>query len=266
MHLDQIQTSKITIDTIGKLNSFIFINSSNTNKVRQAYETIGFPPAPNEIDSDIDPWKYKINQYGFRGDDWNFKKSPAFFGCSVTFGIGVKTPTAEIIQSKYTDIVIPNLGAPGGSIVNIIKTFVAFVKLHPVSHAFIILPQPARFFYPKLVNNAWDFMNVLPNFNASPMISEKCQKQIMQIWTDGPSISYTLDYISWAEEVAKAHDVKIFWSTWDQETVDFLSAAVKENFIKWPKSITRDSRDRMHPGQKNHQQFAEICWDIIQKT
>jgi hypothetical protein len=265
MQTNQVQTSKITLDTIGQLNHYIHTYSLKENLIKKEYSTVCFHNT--ECDAHQYPWKYKINQYGFRGDTWDFKKSPAFFGCSVTFGIGVETPTSEIIQSKYTDRVIPNIGVPGGSVVNIIKAFVAFVKLHPVSHAFITLPPTSRFCYPKIINNSWQFMNVLPNFNASPIVSEKLQKRIMQMWIDGPDISYTLDYIDWAEEVANAHNVKIFWSTWEPlNTKDFLLGVVKEKFVKWPELITHDARDRMHPGQENHQQFAEICWDIIQQT
>ena len=266
MLFNQVQTSKITLDTINSLNDQVFHAACVENKIGKAFEVRELLGAKEKF-ADEYPWNYKINRYGFRGDAWDFKKSPAFFGCSCTFGVGVETPISEIIQTKYSRGVVPNIGLPGGSAVNIIKTFVAFVKLHPVSHAFITLPTLDRFFYPKLYSEKWKFINLIPNFNSSPIIPEKIRERILQMWIDGPSISYTLDYIDWAEEVARTHDVKLFWSTWDRVgTEPILFEVVKNNFFKWPNLINYDARDGMHYGQKNHQQVADICWDIIKQT
>lgn len=72
--------------------------------------------------------------------------------------------------------------------------------------------------------------------------------------------------IHWAEEVARAHDIKLFQSTWDTtDTEQMLSKVVKHNFFKWPKYVSDDARDGSHPGPANHQQIADICWDIINR-
>jgi len=266
MWVDQVQASKITLKTINNLNSHVFHTAYAQNKIGQAFEVRELAGTKEKFAKEY-PWNYKINQYGFRGDDWDFKKSPAFFGCSCTFGVGVETPISEIIQAKYGKGIVPNIGVPGGSAVNIIKTFVAFVKLHSVSHAFITLPSLGRFFYPKLGNNKWEFMNLIPNFNSAPIVPEKVKTRVLQMWLDGSNISYTLDYIDWAEEVAKAHNVKLFWSSWDRDgTEPILCEVVKNNFFKWPDLINYDARDGMHYGQKNHQQVADTCWDIINQT
>lgn len=266
MIYDQMQTSKMTLDTINKLNHHVFCTASQHDKLGQPFEVTEMVGASEKFSKNF-PWKYKINRYGFRGNDWDFKKSPAFFGCSCTFGIGVETPTSEIIQNRYIDRVIPNLGLPGGSAINIIKAFAAFAKLHPMSHAFIILPPLSRFFYPSIRYNSWQLANLLLNFRSSDHVSDKLQKNILKMWTDGPSVSYTLDYMDWANELAKVYDIKLFWSTWDSvETEAFLLDVTKSNFFKWPNIKTNDARDGLHPGQTNHQQVADICWNIINQT
>lgn len=266
MLYEQIQTSKITLDTIRTLNWHTLCTARQHKKIGQAFEVTEMIGASEKF-SKLFPWKYKINQYGFRGSSWDFMKSPAFFGCSCTFGVGVETPMSEFVQQKYKNRIIPNLGLPGASVLNIIKAFVAFAKLHPMSHAFITLPPLSRFFYPSVRNNVWNFTNLLTNYRTSEHVSDKLQKNIFRMWTDGPSVSYTLDYIDWAEEVAKAHNIKLFWSTWDKvDTEPFLREVVKDRFFSWPTIECIDARDGSHPGQAAHRQVADVCWDIINQS
>lgn len=86
------------------------------------------------------------------------------FGCSFIFGTGVETPVAELMQRKL-NLTIPNLGIPGGSAINIIKSFVAFSKIHPVQNAIISLPSISRFYKPEYSSNNWQSINLIPNFH-----------------------------------------------------------------------------------------------------
>ena len=229
-----------------------------------SFETIEIDYSP-EINSKDDPWKYSINQYGYRGDDWDFKKSPAVFGCSTTFGIGVHTPAAEILQEKYGDRVIPNLGIPSGSVVNTIKLFAAFAHLHPMSHAFITLPSIDRFF--RVSHEEWgtNVGNLFPT-HSSLLVKEKTKDHFFKIWLNGPNISYTLDYIDWAQQIALAYDIKLFWTTWDSEqTAPLLQHAVGDKFFKYATINSDDSRDKAHPGIQSHRDLADIYWNIIQQ-
>ena len=160
--LKNIQSSKSNLEDIGYLNSWIKNISLWKN-----YENIEWndPYFNNkELYFDKDPWHYYINKYCYRGDNWTFKKVPAFFGCSFTFGIGVKTPFPMLIQNRYdNDTIIPNIGIPGGSAIAIIKSFVAFANIHPMSHAFISLPQIDRFHYSARCDDTWVFDQIIPN-------------------------------------------------------------------------------------------------------
>ena len=252
--LTQIQTSKINKDTIYYLNHYVLCTSRKKNLVGKSYETLEL--LTKEKYSKKYPWKYKINQYGYRGTDWEFEKTSAFFGCSFIFGIGVEYPAAELVQRKL-NLTIPNLGIPGGSAINIIKSFIAFSKIHPMQNAIISLPPISRFYKPEYTLNNWQSTNLIPNFHKT-----KSDRQIFKNWTNDLDIAYTMDYIDWAEDSSKIHNIKIYWTSWDSDTYDILNQCKMNNLFKWP-TIVRDARDESHPGQSTHNNFAKICLDIL---
>ena len=273
MHIYDTQSSRITLSTIGCLNTLVAHTKARLNNSKNSFvpsdglsfETIEIDCSP-EINSKDDPWKYRVNQYGYRGDDWDFKKSPAVFGDSTAFGIGVQSPAATILQEKYGDRVIPNLGIPSGSVVNIIKSFAAFAHLHPMSHAFITLPSIDRFFYVSHEEWGTHLGNLFPTWSNS-RVEEKIKDNFFKIWLDGPSESYALDYIDWAQQIAKTYDIKLFWTTWDSKQAGpLLKAAVGNKFFKYPHVNSEDSRDNAHPGISSHQKLADIYWNIIQQS
>jgi len=256
MHsFEQIQTSKMTKESIYSLNHHVLCKSSEKNSVGRSYETLEF--FAKEKYSAKFPWKYKINRYGYRGDDWVFKKSPAFFGCSFTFGIGVEYAAPQIVQTKIKKLV-PNLGIPGGSAINIIKSFIAFSNFHPIDCAFISLPPISRFYQPVFQYNRWNSFNKLPGFD-----NQKDDRQIFKMWTNTTDVAYTLDYIDWAETVAKSNNIKICWTSWNTETYNLLLKVGLTNAFQWPRLVL-DARDDSHPGQNTHEDLANICLSIIE--
>jgi hypothetical protein len=273
MHIYDTQSSRITLATIGSLNPLVALTKAKIFNYLDAFapsnemsfETLGLDHTP-EINLNDDPWLYRINQYGYRGADWDFKKSPAVFGDSTVFGVGVPIPASEILQGKYNNGVIPNLGIPSGSVVNIIKTFAAFAHLHPMSHAFITLPSIDRFYFTPNLKWGISIGNLFPTF-PHVFVKEKTKDHFFKVWLDGPNVSYALDYIDWAQQIALAYDIKLFWTTWDsKQTAPLLKHAVGDKFFKYPDINKEDSRDKMHPGTSSHQALANIYWDIIQQS
>lgn len=260
MNNNQIQSSKITLDNLYLTNEQTKLESQHRNSIGQSYSVPYFNHP--EKDQEKDPWDYQINKYGFRGKDWTFEKTPAFFGCSCTFGVGVQIPASEILADKLQVECIPNLGIPGGSIVNIIKTFVAFINHHPVSDAFIIIPPISRIFLPGYdnVNNEWLYVNYLSNHMRNP---RKYYKSVYKVFTDDITRSYALDYIDWANEVAKTRNIKIHWGTWDKDTHKFLVDSVDSSFM-WHDGHPK-ARDGMHPGIGSHIKVAKQCHQLLQE-
>jgi len=273
MHIYDTQSSRITLATIGLLNPLIALTKAKLNGCTDVFaasdnipfETLELAHTP-EINLKNDPWLYYINQYGYRGDDWDFKKSPAIFGCSTTFGVGVQHSAAEILQRKYTNRVIPNLGIPSGSVVNIIKSFVAFAHLHPMSHAFITLPGLDRYF--NVEHREWgvNLGNLFPTY-PSDYVDEKTKDYFFKLWLAGSHMSCALDYIDWAQQTAAAYDIKIYWTTWEsKQTAPLLKHAVGDKFFKYSSINSEDSRDKAHPGIRSQQELADIYWNIIQQS
>jgi hypothetical protein len=273
MHIYDTQSSRITLATIGSLNPLVAMTKAKKNNHADAFvpsdgisfETVGLDHTP-EVNLKDDPWPYHINQYGYRGADWDFKESPAVFGDSTVFGIGVQQPAAKILQEKYGDRVIPNLGIPSGSVVNIIKSFAAFAHLHPMSHAFITLPSLDRFYHTSQHEWGVNLANLFPTY-TSDHIDEKTKHYFFKLWLDGSHISYALDYIDWAQQIAASRNIKLFWTTWDSKQAGpLLKAAVGNKFFKYPHVNSEDSRDKSHPGISSHQKLADIYWNIIQQS
>jgi hypothetical protein len=252
-NLDQIQTTKITTKTIHSLNSYINLKSKELNSIGKAYEVLDFYQKEN---TSRDKWNYKINQYGYRDSEWDFNKTIAFFGCSFTFGIGVEHAYPFIIQQQLGKV-IPNLGVPAGSAVNILKVFSAFSRLHPMTAAVISLPHISRFYQPTLEKSGWRSENLLPGFHDS-----KADRLFFKSWINNGDISYAVDYIDWAEDIAKQKEIEIFWTSWDINTRNFLKEAKLKNVFDWPQLVC-DARDNSHPGQSTHYQMANRCLSLF---
>jgi len=260
----QIQSSKIKIDQLYKHNHHIHHSSMLLNRVGESYSTPHLYNEP-EIDYKKDPWEYHINKHGFRGGEWTFEKSPAFFGCSCTFGIGVNTPASELLAKRLNIPNIPNLGMPGSSIANIIKVFTSFIRLYPVSDAFIILPPPGRVFLPEYDTHSerWHYDTVLVNHYGT--INKKRHKQIFSVFTEDVSACYATDYIDWANVVAKQYGTTIHWMSWDEHTFNDYLLNVTDNPTLWnlPKP---PARDRAHPGVAAHNWLANACYKLIDNS
>ena len=255
---EQIYTAKATIDELYRYNEQVYYESCRKDSVGYEYSTPYFS-IPEKYQKK-DPWEYKINRYGFRGKEWTFEKTPALFGCSCTFGIGVRKPSTELLQNKLDTSTIPNLGIPGGSIVNIIKLFSAFTKLHPVSEAFIIIPPVSRVFVPLYSNEKqWTHHNYLPNFTP---IDKKQHKAVYKVFSNEVSQSYACDYIEWANYIAKARNIQIHWGTWCKYTYnDFLIDVVESPFF-WD-IRSSGARDGSHPGIEAHERLADQCVSLL---
>jgi hypothetical protein len=135
-----------------------------------------------------------------------------------------------------------------------------------MSHAFITLPSIDRFYYLAHKEYGVGFGNLLPTW-PNPRVDEKTRDHFFKIWLDGPNISYTLDYIDWAQQVATAYDIKLFWTTWDStQTKPLLKHAVGNKFFNYPLINNDDARDKQHPGIQSHRDLADIYWNIIQQS
>lgn len=255
--IEQISTSNVKIDDLYNYNDLINFVARKKNSEGKAFNT------PHLIEPEVhyssDPWQYSINSYGFRGPEWTFQKTPAFFGCSFIFGVGVEVPVSEILAKELNHDSIPNLGMPGSSAVNIIKLFSAFTRLHPVSDAVIILPALNRSYVPQY-DDRWYHLNYLP---FHPRGDKKLFKKVIQVFNEDVLVSYISDYIDWANEIAINRGITVYWGSWSYDTAELLK---KKNINSiWWHNLDK-ARDGAHPGKKSHEFLSNTIYEKISKV
>ena len=268
---ETIQPSKTTLDNIHIQNPQFYNYARNSNQIGQSY-TVGQDPAISlpEKHFERDPWEYKINKYGFRGPDWDFKPRIALFGCSFGFGWGVEKDASQVMTEDLNTQVI-NMGIPGASSIHIIKTFASFAKLHPMSHAFISLPPLHRVFMPHRPDKSYlesDFF-WSSKFPAQSSSHRKYMNALYKIWTDDALISTVADYIDWAQLIAKDNKIQLYFTNWAdilQQSgphVDGNIDKMCDNYYSWPKLDTDLARDGGHPGPRVLKDYAHTCLQLL---
>jgi hypothetical protein len=223
------------------------------------YTYIRKEEAPN---FDKDPWQYTINQYGFR-DVWRNKaKRPniGFYGCSNTFGEGVESSKHwTTLLSKHYNMCKYNFGVGGASALRIARTFVATQQVLNLNYAVILLPALHRVDYAEISENGATEMQMLPwknpNFSKS---QEKKWTDIYATYDNSMFIMNLIYAVSMITESAKAHNVKIVFSSWCGETLYTLGKINAPNLYPNLALKTRDhARDGEHPGPESSKLFAE---------
>lgn len=247
----------INLQNIRHLNHFVHTHTQMFNTVGKSYTTLGFHNTENT--SYDNSWQYEINEYGYRGNRWTFdKNSIAFFGCSITFGIGVKTDIASLIE-KNMHITCHNIGQPGASAPVILKTFEAFNSIHPTKVAVITLPQMERIFYPTYEEgvNEWRYISLLPSYVDHNI--EKIHGLAYQFFNRDVCAGYLVDYIKLAQLSAKVTNTRLIWSSWDLDTFNFLKEYLEPDDISPVGHLGLDkARDGVHPGPKFVTSWADI--------
>ena len=223
------------------------------------YTYIRKEEAPN---FDKDPWQYTINQYGFR-DVWRNKaKRPniGFYGCSNTFGEGVESSKHwTTLISKHYNMCKYNFGIGGASALRVARTFVATQQVLNLNYAVILLPSLHRVDYAEISENGATEMQMLPwknpNFSKS---QEKKWTDIYATYDNSMFIMNLIYAVSMITESAKAHNVKIVFSSWCGETLYTLGKINAPNLYPNLALKTRDhARDGEHPGPESSKLFAE---------
>ena len=253
--MHKFENLHIDLGNICELNHFVFTHSRKENTVGLEYSTLGFHD--EESDATQNPWQYRINKYGYRGDNWSFNNDAiAFFGCSFTFGTGVEKDIATVSQ-ELLNTECYNIGQPGASAITILKTFNSFIKYYPVKTAIITLPISNRIYYPVFndTTSCWEYGSLLPNWkdpNTRPIYTHA-----FQFFNLDTSLAYLYDYIQMAELSAKLSGTDIIWSSWDINTQEFLNSVVEtKHTINVGDQQLDKARDQLHPGPKFVQSWS----------
>jgi len=152
-----------------------------------------------------------------------------------------------------------NFGIGGASALRVARTFVATQQVLNLNYAVILLPSLHRVDYAEISENGATEIQMLPwknpNFSKS---QEKKWTDIYATYDNSMFIMNLIYAVSMITESAKAHNVKIVFSSWCGETLYTLGKINAPNLYPNLALKTRDhARDGEHPGPESSKLFAE---------
>jgi len=200
-------------------------------------------------------WEYVINRYNFR-ETWDFN-SPrpkiGFFGCSFTFGEGIKyKDTFVSMVSKQFNFNSFNLAVGGSSLQRVAKTFSAASKVIDFDYAVFTLPHWHRQMY---IDDQGKIINLIPHWPHQHY--EELSNQLTAL-NEEYYIVQAVSYVNWIHDLAEHKNIKIILSSWDIPLNDLCKEMYPKSTIGFfPNIDDRCARDKMHPGIKSQKAHAE---------
>lgn len=223
-----------------------------------------------------EPFNYFLNDYGFREDSFPTNTSLAAFGCSFTFGTGLpKNRLWHQLLADKQNVRCLNFGLPGRSIASIVDMFLIASKHINIDTAVFLLPSFTRsqlaMVHPKdntVINyidtdvNFKSTINELYGIDSDIVYRALSNEELLKIARDK---IYLLDY------VLNERNTKVYITSWNEDTYNFLSMLDLDNITLLPRwqspsmelAETDLARDMLHPGIKHHELFADTIHGYI---
>lgn len=234
-----------------------------TKNTNIEYDFFNYSKESVNVDKFI-PFNYKINQYGFRNEDFPDNAEVGAFGCSFTFGQGLPFDLIwhQHIAKKIGKTVL-NFGIPGASIQTICDVFCIVTKHIKLNKALILFPTYNRLQVANVKDNNLNLLTCIPNhkgvWNQSCDIDEEI---FFKVIPDEEMIKNVKNSIYLIEHVAKVRNIKLAISSWDKQTYNLLKK-MNFNYLQlMPEWMTTanmvgdKARDGSHPGLKHHDFFG----------
>lgn len=231
-------------------------------------------------------FSYKLNNLGFRGDDFNSLTTLVMFGgCSCTFGIGVPiTDTwafrvkVFIEQSISESIPYHNLGIGGGSITAITRA-VYNIMQHTVPSVLVLSLPPI--YRNELVCDEFPHpIQMLPNFRGPTSKTIEAYRLLLEdINFCKYQLNKNLAIIDLLSKIYKFVPIITFWDNFEISILDiephlrymilpiqhptFLVDEDTAHHLKINQSEINRARDGMHPSVEAHQLYANAMQDYV---
>lgn len=209
-------------------------------------------------------WEYYINEYGFR-DPWRLEtntKKIGFFGCSVTFGVGVdsKCTFSNLVEQAYGSTFVEsiNFGIGGSSIQRMAKLVSSAIKVINFDAIVLTLPTTDRFL---VLDNENRFADMVPRFTRHTV--ENKYEAFYKNFTQADRDMYATDYIHWMLAELKNLNIKVLWSSWDSPTYRHLQEIIKPEYLLPYMAFIDRGRDNGHPGNLTVARYAENIVDRL---
>lgn len=247
------------VESLDDLIKFGYLSNDKYQKYfakrRPSYIEIETVQPAEKDNYSSDPWNYKINKYNFRGNFDIDNKHPkiGFFGCSFTFGEGVREEhTHPYIVGKDLALNAFNFGLGGSGIERVAKTFSAVNSVMDLDYAVITLPTWFRHLH---LDGQGYMMNIVLGM---PNKSHKNISRFLAQASDEYYMTRASSLINWMYDLARYKKVKLIFSSWDHAVNKFCQLAFPDNTIDpFPSKDNGRARDNLHPGPKSQQEHAE---------
>lgn len=259
---------------LSQYEKFVTAAPCRTNTLDDLFKLGNFPRerwVDNRVDDDhailtwvgknehtiVEPgdWTYYINRYNFR-DPWvldTTNPKVGFFGCSFTFGEGIKSEDTFVqLVSKECNLQPFNFGISGASVHRSARTFSAVTNLIDLDYAIFTLPQWHRQLY---IDQDGNTINLIPGW---PHINhEDLNNKLVEIGDDYHMVQ-AVSFITWIHDIAKLRNIKLILSSWDHPLNELCKVMYPEITIQpFPNIDDKCARDKMHPGPLSQAAHAE---------
>lgn len=212
-----------------------------------------------------DHFDYDISELGLRGSDLPSNIDLAAYGCSFTFGQGLSNtdiwPHLVASELKYTYY---NFGQPAASIRSIANMFTVSINHVDINTALFLLPPyhrtsiAAKSKFSPVVS----LVPVIPNYISNLERNfEVDSEQLYKALPDEELLAQFRDYLNLIIFVGKSKNIKMYFSSWDENTYKFMKKMNLGNMLLPVWTSTQElmgeyARDGAHPGPKHHAYWA----------
>lgn len=219
---------------------------------------------------------YQHNTVGFRDTEIQTNVDICYYGCSMTYGIGVPVEArwTNVVDRQY-NFTSNNFSVPGIGIPEIANLFLATNRFIKMKYAVFLLPDMHRFTFPiertdkgnKVINTKFH-----PNFDDI----YKCKnvsyvgKRIYSL----PDVYFKRELersIEIIVEIARLSGIKIIIGSWAIDYEDIKHLTNLCDHVSCVSGILQDRRGRdavfrkgcEHPGINAHREFADSVIESI---
>jgi hypothetical protein len=188
---------------------------------------------------------YRLNQFGFRDEEFTHAAEMVAIGCSFTFGLGIPREAvwASVLAEKL-GVEYHNLGIVGAGMHRIVMTFLNYCNDYGT---------------PRIVYGLFpDFRRITFNNNDYRLPIDGCIPTYSKA-PHRPDDILTIDYGLWnnlsalyvLESFCKASGIELIWSNWDGDAVKFLD----DDEVK-------DERYLLDSYKKIDRRFLTVPWEF----
>jgi hypothetical protein len=262
-------------NSLNDIYRFSNLDNSDDNQTSWVAEHWGHADLKYADDWLLAPINYRINKFGFRGEELSNNTDIAAFGCSFTFGTGLSESMLwhNVLAKKFHKSSI-NFGLPARSIQSIIDMFLIVSKHIKIKDAIFLLPSISRIQIAKthpthnLINHLNCCVDVSSALNKTYGINEDTIYRAIpeeEMYKNCKNQLYLLDYIS------KDRNVQCYVASWDSEVHHFINQLDFKSVIVLPRWESPSleyanadlARDKHHPGPAHHRLWVDKIKDYI---